>query len=135
MVAILELIKTLIPFGIAFLILWGIGRLCCTKSSKQPVGEQKKQKKSKQKNKNKKPSTDPNQGFAQKESMMDNKSDFFSSKKSMIPSDREHAELNTVLPLPMAKQKKLRPLQKAFLLKEILDSPKAIKPYKRKYPR
>lgn len=135
MIAILELIKTLIPFGIAFLILWGIGRLCCTKSSNQPEGDQAKKKKKHPKQKTK-PNNDPNQGSTKKESMMDNKTDFFTSKKSMISkSDREHHELNQILPLPTSKHKKLKPLQKAFLLKEILDSPKAVKPYKRKYPR
>jgi hypothetical protein len=133
MVAILELIKTLIPFGIAFLILWGIGRLCCTNSAKQPVGDQAKKKK--KESKQKKPTTDRNQGSSNKDSMMDNKSDFFTSKKSMISRSDGRSELDQILPLTSGKQKKLKPLQKAFLLKEVLDSPKAIKPYKRKYPR
>jgi hypothetical protein len=134
MIAILELIKTLIPFGIAFLILWGIGRLCCTSSAKQPNEDQAKKKKKHPKQK--KPNNDPNQGSTKKESLMDNKTDFFTSKKPMISkSDREHHELNQILPLSTSKHKKLTPIQKAFLFKEILDSPKAIKPYKRKYPR
>lgn len=133
MIAILELIKTLIPFGIAFLILWGIGRLCCTSSAKQPPEDQTKQKKQKKKHKEKKSNIDP-ESFP-KESMMDQKSDFFKGKKSMIHSDQKHTDIHQTLPLSIKKQKKLKPLQKAFLFKEILDAPKAIKPYRRKYPR
>ena len=134
MEAILELIKTLIPFGIAFLFLWGIGRICCTNNAKpkqQADRDQKKQMKHKQRN-----DTDKKDMFDSKEEMIKNKPDLFSSKKPLIrESNDDVSELDVLLSLPVSKQKKLTSLQKAYLLKEVLDSPKAIKPYRRKYPR
>jgi hypothetical protein len=71
-----------------------------------------------------------------KQGMMSNKKDLFSSRKSMIGDRDKHvSDLDGILLLPVGKQKKLTSLQKAYLLKEVLDSPKAIKPYRRKYPR
>ena len=135
MEAILELIKTLIPFGIAFLFLWGIGRICCTKNGKpqQQADRDQKQRKKKQKQQ-----SDANKKdmFDSKEEMMKNKQDLFSSKKPLIrESNDDMSELDVLLSLPVSKQKKLTSLQKAYLLKEVLDAPKAIKPYRRKYPR
>lgn len=131
--AILELIKTLIPFGIAFLFLWGIGRICCTNTAKPKEQPDKgtKQKKSKQKN----PKSNKEQSVNDSDESKINFSVDRESRKRKRESDHYGDGVDQILGLSTAKQRRLTSLQKAFLLKEVLDAPKALKPYRRKYPR
>jgi uncharacterized phage infection (PIP) family protein YhgE len=131
--AILELIKTLIPFGIAFLFLWGIGRICCTNTAKQQPDKGTKQKKSKKK----KSKSNEEQTVNDSD---DSKINFSADKESRKrkrkrESDHHDDGADQILGLSAAKQRRLTSLQKAFLLKEVIDAPKALKPYRRKYPR
>jgi hypothetical protein len=155
--AILELIKTIIPFSLGFLFLWAIGRMCCTTSTKPKTRPDRDLEHGEVDNKSNKSTvfdqkhdvffdkedilesknelrTGKRNMFSSKQEIMSNKVDFMTSKKSIIPTDHSIVvELNESLPL--GKKQKLSVMQKAFLLKEILDAPKAIKPYRRKYPR
>lgn len=167
--AILDVIKTFIPFGMAFLFLGAIGRICCTTSTKKKtppdrdLNDEDKQStlfdkkqdifsnkkhilKSKSELRTGKQNSFTSKQelissrqelLSSKQDFMSNKTGLMSSKKSMIgkASDDHSAGIDLIQAFPINKQKKLSPLQKAFLLKEILDAPKAIKPYQRKYPR
>ncbi|WP_028775334.1 hypothetical protein [Shimazuella kribbensis] len=142
--AILELIKTLIPFGIAFLFLWGIGRICCTNNTKPKpqAGKDSKQKKSNNKNKKPKSSGDSHADKVEKELSSGSFKDMMNKQRSNkrkdssnTGSEEQISELDSVLKLSVGKQRKLKPIQKAYLLKEILDPPKGIKPYRSRYPR
>ncbi len=180
MSAILILIKTLIPFGVAFIFLWGIGRACCTPSKKSNNTILPKQRPQ--------PNTPPQNDIEDDEqsTLFKKKQDFFSHKEEMVKSKKElelgkhsvfdskqelvssreelisskpdlmagkadlmtsknmmireatedHSEgIDLTLALPRNKKRKLTPIQQSFLLKEILDAPKAVRPYKTRYPR
>jgi hypothetical protein len=138
--AILELIKTLIPFGIAFLFLWGVGRICCTNNTKLKQQSDKKQKKSNKKKP--KSSTETKADEREKELSSVSFKDVMNKKRPNrrkgsrnTDSEEQISELDQILKLPAGKQRKLKPIQKAYLLKEILDSPKGMKPFRNKYPR
>jgi hypothetical protein len=154
--AILELIKTIIPFSLGFLFLWAIGRMCCTTNTKpktMPDGELDHEEVDNKSNKSTvfdqkqdfffdkedileskhKLGTGKQNMFSSKQDIMFNKADIM-TKKSIIPTDHSIVvELNESL--TFGKKQKLSVMKKAFILKEILDAPKAIKPYRGKYPR
>lgn len=180
--AILELIKTLIPFGIAFLFLWGIGRACCTSNKKNNPNSRVPQRRPSQTSpvRDSRDDDDDQTIFDQKQDIFYTKKDILRSKQEMEAGKRDifdtakqdlvssrpellsskqdimagkkgvmtakkslireatddhSAGVDLTLALPQKKKRKLTPIQQSFLLKEILDAPKAIKPYKRKYPR
>jgi hypothetical protein len=171
MVAILALIKSLIPFGIAFLFLWGIGRICCTNSAanqklqsedtlETDEDEQGKQQQLKAEllkkhanNKRKEMFAGKQKIFAGKQQFTNGKRDLFSSQedysfldKTNMFSDKQsfieksvhrpsRLRLDTILSSSRGKRRRLTSLQQAYLFKEILDPPRAMKPYRSKYPR
>jgi hypothetical protein len=151
MTAFLDLIKTLIPFAIAFLFLWGIGRICCTNSAAKKQTEQETtdetsdqdaQQQLKAQLKKKHQTKKRKELFAEKSTLTSGKQGLIDDQSNMfvpecspnVQRDRTSA-INGMFTLSSGKKQKRISLKQAFLLKEILDAPKAIKPYRSKYPR
>ena len=107
-------ISDFLPVIFGSLFLWGIGKLCMWLGKVTPEEEKKKKKKRKRKK---------------------NRSSHLIDVPIQPTPEPTVANLKTTLRTPRRRKRYRTSLQQKWIWKEILDPPRAIRPYRMRYPR